>query len=378
MIAKWYPYKEDLQFGVFIQKHAQAIAMENKVVVVFAHSISNLPVLYHIDSNITGDLLEIIISFRKDESFLANLKNGIRYFIAIKKGIEKSRSFFEKPDLIHAYILLRTAVVAYFYSLKNRIPFVINEQWSGYATGKFSSENFFKKAFTKFLVRKSAGLISVSEFLLGKMHHCGISHRHERVIPNTVEIVSETIRSNDKKVHVLLVADLVDEIKNISAVIRAVAAVKEHFPDFELRIIGQGKDKEMLIELSRELGVLNSYVIFEGLKTNPEVYEFLKGCDFLVMNSRFETFSLICGEALSCGKPVLATRCGGPEEFIDNEVGVLIGVDNENELTEKLLFMLENFDHFDSHKIISKVRNRFSRETVKDLYVDFFSKVISS
>lgn len=101
-----------------------------------------------------------------------------------------------------------------------------------------------------------------------------------------------------------------------------------------MRIIGQGKDKEMLIEIARELGVLNSNVIFEGLKSNPEVYQYLQKSDFLVMNSRFETFSLICCEALSCGKPVLATRCGGPQEFIDDEVGVLIDVDDDVQLAK--------------------------------------------
>ena len=379
LIAKWYPYPEDQQFGVFIQKHAKAIAMENKVVVLFAHSIRDLPKSYQIAVTKNDNLLEVIISFRKDDSVFADLINGFRYFIAIKKGVRESRAFFAKPDLIHAYILLRTAVVAYYYRIINRIPYIINEQWSGYATGKFSTENFFKKALTKFLVKRSSGLISVSHFLLDKMHICGIKHPVEKVIPNAVEVVNtEFYERTEKKVRVLLVADLVDEIKNISAVIKATAKIREPYPEFELRIIGQGKDKEKLVELSRELGVLNSVVIFEGLKTNPEVYNYLKRCDFLVMNSRFETFSLICGEALSCGKPVLATRCGGPQEFIDAESGVLIEVDNDAELAEKFQFMLENFNQFDSHKIISKVKHRFSRETVKNLYSDFFQEVFGS
>ena len=41
MIAKWYPFKEDPQFGVFIQKHAKAIAIENKVAVLYASSNAN-------------------------------------------------------------------------------------------------------------------------------------------------------------------------------------------------------------------------------------------------------------------------------------------------------------------------------------------------
>ena len=146
MIAKWYPYPEDPQFGVFIQKHAEAIAIDNKVVVLFAHSIANLPVKYQFDISQKENLFEIIISFRKDESAFANLINGLRYFSAIRKGVKKGQTFFLKPDLIHAYILLRTAVVANYLSLILKVPYVVNEQWSGYATGKFSEGNFVKKA----------------------------------------------------------------------------------------------------------------------------------------------------------------------------------------------------------------------------------------
>lgn len=343
--------------------------------VIFARSVVDLPEKFHFNVSQKNNLLEIIISFRKNESAFGNLINGIRYFYAIRKGIKKGEPFFKNPDLIHAYILLRTAVVAYYLSFIFKSPYVVNEQWSGYATGKFQEGSSLKKAITRFLVNKSAGLISVSDFLLDKMHKCGISNSNETVIPNSIEVVKVSDHSDQEKVNVLLVADLVDEIKNISAVIKSVAAAKDQFPDFELRIIGHGKDKEMLIEKARQLGVLNSHVIFEGLKSNPEVYDYLQKCDFLVMNSRFETFSLICCEAMSCGKPVLATRCGGPEEYIDQEVGILVEVNNDTQLAEKFVFMLKNFRQFDSHTIISKVKNRFSRQTVKKQYSDFFTVV---
>lgn len=97
----------------------------------------------------------------------------------------------------------------------------------------------------------------------------------------------------------------------------------------------------MLMEIARGLGVLNTFVIFEGLKSNQEVYSYLLRCDFLVMNSRFETFSLICCEAMSCGKPVLATRCGGPQEFVDDKTGILIDVDDDVALEKNFRFYLK-------------------------------------
>ena len=378
MIAKWYPFKEDPQFGVFIQKHAKAIAIENKVAVLYASSNANQNESYVFEINQEHNLLEIIISFKKNESVFSGLINGYRYYKAIKEGIKKSKHFFEKPDLIHAYILLRTAVVAAYLSFIYKVPYVINEQWSGYATGKFSNFSFFKKALTKKLVRRSSGLICVSDFLLKKMHECKIGNANEMVIPNTIETVHQINKMNESTVNVLLVADLVDEIKNVSSVIKAAAKISKEKHDFVLRIIGQGRDKEMLMEIARGLGVLNTFVIFEGLKSNQEVYSYLLRCDFLVMNSRFETFSLICCEAMSCGKPVLATRCGGPQEFVDDKTGILIDVDDDVALEMNFRFLLENHKQFDSHEIISKVKTRFSQETVFRLYSRFYEMVLKS
>ncbi len=376
MIAKWYPSKDDPQFGVFIQKHAKAIAIDNKVVVLYAYSSANQKEIFQFETHQQNNLLEIIISFKKNVSVFGELVNAYRYFRAINSGIKKSKQFYNKPDLIHSYILLRTGLIASYLSFIYKIPYVINEQWSGYATGKFAGFSLIKKIVTRKLVKHSTGLISVSNFLLEKMHSCEIRNENEIVIPNTVEPVVELKESTENTVNILLVADLVDEIKNISAVIKVVGKLAKENHDFVLRIIGHGKDKEMLMEIARELGVLNTRVIFEGLKSNQEVYSYLKRCDFLVMNSRFETFSLICCEALSCGKPVLATRCGGPQEFVDSEVGVMIDVDSSIQLEQNFLFMLKNHRQFDSQKIISKVKNRFSQDTVNKLYNGFYQKIL--
>lgn len=53
-----------------------------------------------------------------------------------------------------------------------------------------------------------------------------------------------------------------------------------------------------------------------------EVAGFFCECDFFVLNSNFETFSVVTAEALAYGKPVIATRCGGPEEFVNKIMGI--------------------------------------------------------
>ena len=47
-----------------------------------------------------------------------------------------------------------------------------------------------------------------------------------------------------------------------------------------------------------------------------------------------ETFGLSACEALSCGTPVIASRCGGPEDIVTDDVGLLYS--SEEQLLEHL------------------------------------------
>ncbi len=52
--------------------------------------------------------------------------------------------------------------------------------------------------------------------------------------------------------------------------------------------------------------------------------------------SEYETFGVVLVEALALGKPVIATKCGGPESIVTPEVGYLISKNSEKEMTDVL------------------------------------------
>jgi glycosyltransferase involved in cell wall biosynthesis len=255
------------------------------------------------------------------------------------------------------------------------IPHIISEQWSGYTTGKFAKSSFIKKATARLLVGNASALTCVSTFLLKKMKDNGLKNKNNRVIPNVIENVTQlTPAGNKNGTEILLVADLVDEIKNISGVIKAIGALRDS-SSVNLRIVGGGPDEQKLKSLTSELK-LNDKISFEGLKTNAEVYEYLQRCDFLVMNSRFETFSLICAESMSCGKPVVATRCGGPDEFVTKETGILIEPGNENELVSAINYMLNNLQNYNSEAIKKYSQELFSIEIASKSFEEVYKNAI--
>ena len=70
-------------------------------------------------------------------------------------------------------------------------------------------------------------------------------------------------------------------------------------------------------------------------------------------------------EALACGKPVVATRCGGPEDIItDAGVGRLCANDDLGDLVEKMDDMLANIGSFSSQGIAQFAASHFGFDSI--------------
>jgi glycosyltransferase involved in cell wall biosynthesis len=86
---------------------------------------------------------------------------------------------------------------------------------------------------------------------------------------------------------------------------------------------------------------LDEWVKFYGWATALEVKKLLKGCEMLVLPSRNEPFGIVILEAMASGRPVIATRSGGPEEIIiDGQNGLLVEKENAQALAMAILRLL--------------------------------------
>jgi len=134
----------------------------------------------------------------------------------------------------------------------------------------------------------------------------------------------------------LMVCDLVDTTKNISGVITAFKEVINRSQKVKLKIIGDGQDRDSLQKLVTESD-LDTSIEFIGRLTQDEVLEFYPSVDCVVVNSNFETYSMVTAEAILSGVPVIATRCNGPEQFINNNNGILIDLNNPEQLVNSMI-----------------------------------------
>ena len=79
---------------------------------------------------------------------------------------------------------------------------------------------------------------------------------------------------------------------------------------------------------------------------------------------------------MACAKPVVATKCGGPQEIVSNISGYLCEADSED-LANKMNQMIESRSSFNSGKIREDVLNRFSPSKWAIQIEELFKSLIS-
>jgi glycosyltransferase involved in cell wall biosynthesis len=105
-----------------------------------------------------------------------------------------------------------------------------------------------------------------------------------------------------------------------------------------LLIIGDGDERGSLERLAKELGILatsrehSGGVFFAGWLSQQHCADELQRADCLVLPSVRESGGAVVLEAMSLGKPVIATRWGGPADYMDETCGVLVEPAGRNAL----------------------------------------------
>jgi glycosyltransferase involved in cell wall biosynthesis len=185
------------------------------------------------------------------------------------------------------------------------------------------------------------------------------------VIPNPVDV--NKFKLVDKKTNgirrILHVSSLLP-VKGITDLINAVSILCKKRKDFIVDIVGGTKDRvNDYKKMVKDKG-LEDIVNYSGIKTNTEIIHYMQFCDFFVFPSLKESFGVVLIEAMACGKPVIATCSGGPEEIVNKDNGILIPTQDIKALVETFDYMLDNYQEFNSEKIREYIINNYSYKAV--------------
>ncbi len=152
--------------------------------------------------------------------------------------------------------------------------------------------------------------------------------------------------SNLSRGVILFVGRLVRR-KGANDLIEAFRLLSMEMDNVELRIIGDGPERNNLVRLAQELRVSNK-VIFLGEMTGEQLYKNYADCTVFCMPSRtlrddIEGFGIVFLEAGVFGKPSIGTWSGGiPEAVLDKQTGLLVEEGNVTALKDALRTILSN------------------------------------
>ena len=280
-----------------------------------------------------------------------------------------------KIDVIHAHVAYPGGYVAMKLAEKYSIPFVITEHMSPFPFSTFLvGDKLLKPA--KMAFSKSAQNIAVSHALKGKMAHYGIE---TLVIPNLVDetfFLPQKTSSSNSPIEILSIGRL-EEQKGYTYLLDAFQLLRQQHPDIKLKVIGEGSLKNQLIRKTHSLN-LHGAVCWAGLQTREQVRNALQQCTFLALASTHENLPLVLLEALACGKPIITTRCEGPEDIVNEKNGRLAEPGNADDMFQQMAHLIDHLDSYDSNIIRKDFENRYSKRIVCDKILNVYEQAIES
>lgn len=384
-LASWYPSRLNKVLGIFVKRKAEAVSQKCDVALIAVIADSNLKDKnYEVEQLTENNVYTVRVYFKNDNSLLGKILYNLRYFKAHYIGLKKVRTDWGKFDLIHVNVVDRSGFFALLLFYIKRMSYVITEHSTpeiSFLRGESHSTNIPLLALKK-LVIKNAECINVdSRASLEYWQKAGL-HGNYRVIPNVVDIdetklfPTKPISSNTKSaVHI---SNLVER-KNVEGIIRAYAKIFYEYnrKDIVLKLVGEGAQKEYLINLSKQLNVLDKCVFFLGYVDEDTKNDLIVNSDFHVLNSSEEGFSVVTAEAICYGIPVIATACGGPEDFVNELTGLLIPRNKLDELVKAILFMLDNSYKYDRAKLQTFGRENYNDSVICSKTYEMYRDAIS-
>jgi teichuronic acid biosynthesis glycosyltransferase TuaC len=110
--------------------------------------------------------------------------------------------------------------------------------------------------------------------------------------------------------------------------------------------------------LEKQVQILGSYMSPEALR------ELIWQSHVIVCSSRVETFAVSIAEGMSCGKPVIVTRCGGPEDYVTEESGIIVEPGDSAALAGAMAQIIDDYQRFEPARIRQVCLERYSERAI--------------
>jgi glycosyltransferase involved in cell wall biosynthesis len=276
-----------------------------------------------------------------ESAFAPNIKGLRGFFFSLSAAWKLIRIVrHNQVDLIHAHFLLPPGLIGVL------VGSILGKKTAVTAHGSdllIQAGNPILRHFIKFVLRRADYVLVVNQALKDKVLELGIAKDKIYITPNAVDTrkfnpqnleTPPEIKLNRNKPTILFVGNLVFQ-KGVEYLLEAKKIMNS---DSELLIVGEGPLRNRLEEMVQKEGI--SGVIFTGARRDVEMI--MPSADVFVLPSISEGFPITILEALASGVPVVATKVGGVEEVMNEQVGKMVKPADPVDLQEALDLILQD------------------------------------
>ena len=302
-----------------------------------------------------------------------------------------------KYDLIHGIMASQGSAAAYLFKFfYPKVPLILTLQ-----EGDLGRNSPFDKFWQKRIIKRADAITAISGYLAefaGRLN----KKASVFVVPNGVDLEKfekgKSINKSQEEKIIITVSRLVKK-NGIDILIKAIKElkIKTAIPqraagfaepstsNYELLIIGDGKERKKLERLVEKLDIVEK-VKFLGNIPNDKIPEYLVKADVFVRPSRSEGLGTAFLEAMAARVPIIGTRVGGiPDFLIDpstssgQATGLFCGLNDPKNLAEKITLILN--DKNLRNKLVENgrkmVEQKYSWDKIAEQMKRVYDKIIN-
>ena len=293
--------------------------------------------------------------------------NRAALLAANRRSLARAVRRFGSVDVLHAHVAYPAGWLAMRLSEETGIPYVVTEHMGPFPLPVYARRGGRLKDVLRQPLERASARIAVSPMLAKAVAAHGLPE--PEFIPNVVdERRYRCAAPADPERFTFFTLCAMDPLKGVSDLLAGAARFLAGLPDGDrarvrFRIAGDGPWLGRHRREARALGLEASLSWLGPLSRERARAEFA-ACDCFVLTSRHESFGIVFAEAGASGKPVIATRCGGPETIVTPESGLLVEVGDRAAIAGALGTMFAGARNYDAERIRAGIVERYGREAV--------------
>lgn len=342
VLSSWYPSPNQPHLGNFVQRQAALLAKDNDVYMIQTCPSQDVKD-YSMETTITDGVKEIRIFHPIGRNFYS--RRAIE-----KQALDMALAKLSHIDLLWTQIILPKGWQFYY------VRRTFNCKWVHFESGSYFRSTYRKwkwteKAILKTCLRKIDSLYSVSESHRSDLAKF-VGNKQINIIPNHIDCTMFGLKEKTRNdvTQFLHISTLDKQTKDPVGIFKACEILSRNNEKFHLSIICDD-DHTPWIKLIEELKLQN-YVSLIGATPWEELPNWYHKSDAFILNSIYESFSIVIAETLATGTPVITTPVGigvdiSPTMGLESEIG------NPESLASNMKAIIYNEVSFDTSSMRS-------------------------